>query len=108
MDLDPSDRALLRARVPKKLRFPPGVVLVSMGEIARKWGISRNHAYTLVLSRYGMDRLNVSAKRKRKVYRVDVDDYYRATLSRIEHGIVENPDLPQPGLFGDCRQFDRK
>lgn len=106
--LKPEESAQLRERVPEKLRFPKDTIFTTISRIAKKWGVSRNQAITLVLSRYGMDRINVSRSRARRTFRVDVDDYYRATLERLEFGILENPSKPEPGLFGDCRQFDRK
>ena len=107
MNLSAEARRDLRRRVPEKLRFPADVCYTTISKIAKKWGISRNQAITLILSRYGMDRINVSRSRERKTFRIDVDDYYRATLERLEYGLVENPEREQPGLFGDCRQFDR-
>lgn len=107
MDLSAKDRAALRARVPEKLRFPPDVIFTTISKIAKKWGVSRNQAITLVLTRYGMDRINVSRTLTRRTFRVDVDDYYLATLERLEFGVLENPGKPEPGLFGDCRQFDK-
>lgn len=101
------ERRALRRRVPEKLRFPESTVFVTISKIAQKWGVSRNQAITLVLSRYGMSRINVSRSHARHTYRIDVDDYYRSTLERLEFGVLENPTKPQPGLFGDCRQFDR-
>lgn len=108
MDLSAKERANLRARVPEKLRFPDSVLFTTLSKIAKKWGVSRNQAMVLVLERYGMDRINVSRNRQRRSFRVDVDDYYLATIERLEFGVLENPDKPEPGLFGDCRQFDRK
>lgn len=96
----------LRARIPKKLRFPAAASFVAIPEIARKWGVTTPHARKLILGRYGMTRLDVSGKRGRKVFRVDVGDYYAATLERLEVGILDDPRREQPGLFGDCRQFD--
>ena len=108
MDLNAADRKALRARVPEKLRFPADVCYTTISKIAKKWGVSRNQAITLVLARYGMDRINISRSREKKTFRIDVDDYYRATLERLEYGLLDNPDREQPGLFGDCRQFDGK
>lgn len=107
MDLNAADRALLRSRVPEKMRFPADACFTTISKIAKKWDVSRNQAITLILHRYGMSRINISRNKTKKTYRIDVDDYYRATLERLENGTLANPDREQPGLFGDCRQFDR-
>lgn len=104
MDAEDAD---LRMRVPKKLRFPADATFVSVGAISRKWGISRNQAFKLVTERYGMTRLRVSRMAVRRVYRVDVAEYYRATIERLEFGVLADPRKPDPGLFGDSNQFNR-